>query len=191
MKETFIKAIGYEGLYEIGSFGNIKSCAKSWVCGDKNSVISKPETILKPFTNGRGYLCVKLLRKTFKIHRLVATHYLPNPLNKREVNHRYGNKKDNRASELEWATAKENTNHAIDSGLRSRTIIRDISKVSGSKNRLAKKIHQLDENGDVINTFDCIADASLFMSGKKTSTISNHLIGAKLSAYGYKWRYAS
>ena len=51
---------------------------------------------------------------------LVAKAFITNPLNKPEVNHRFGIKKDNRVSELEWMTGSENKQHAYDIGLKRR-----------------------------------------------------------------------
>jgi hypothetical protein len=71
--------------------------------------------------SGRIYDCCSLSsnnkRKTFNIHRLVAETFIPNPDNKPEVNHINTNKKDNRASNLEWSTRKENMRHAKENGL--------------------------------------------------------------------------
>lgn len=74
-------------------------------------------TIMKPFTDKSGYHRVKLLGKTCKVHRLVATVFIPNPENKPTVNHINGIKTDNRVENLEWTTFSENTQHAYDSGL--------------------------------------------------------------------------
>ena len=53
----------------------------------------------------------------FALHRLLATHFIDNPLNKRTVNHIDGNKLNNALSNLEWATVAENSQHAYDTGL--------------------------------------------------------------------------
>ena len=76
--------------------------------------------ILKPVPMERGYLRVSLSYNgkghTKKIHKLVAIAFVPNPLNKSEINHINGNKLDNRAVNLEWATRKENMEHASKNG---------------------------------------------------------------------------
>lgn len=74
--------------------------------------------ILKPADNGIGYLQCYLksndnTSRWFKVHRLVALMYIPNPDNLPEVNHLDGNKANNHYSNLAWVTHKENINHAI------------------------------------------------------------------------------
>jgi len=58
-------------------------------------------------------------RKQFLVHRLVAKHFIPNPENKPEVNHKWGVKIDNRAVALEWATKAENMQHSYAMGFHS------------------------------------------------------------------------
>ena len=73
----------------------------------------KYNRFMKPQTNIHGYKHVDLSKdgkkKTLKIHRLVAEHYIPNPENKKEVDHRYRDKTDNRVESLRWVTRSENT----------------------------------------------------------------------------------
>lgn len=68
-----------------------------------------------------GYLCVRLWNKgktrLFKIYRLLAIHFIPNPEGKREVNHLDGDRLNIRLSNLEWATGSENMKHAFRTGL--------------------------------------------------------------------------
>ena len=77
--------------------------------------------ILKQVFDGKGYAYVGIhkdgAQKKIHVHALVAMAFIPNPENKSEVNHKNGNKSDNRVENLEWATASENRQHALKTGL--------------------------------------------------------------------------
>ena len=79
---------------------------------------------LKPLTQGRKYPYVSLylnkIQFKFSIHRLVGEVYLPNPDNKKQINHINGNKTDNRLENLEWVNQSENQLHAYKHGLQGR-----------------------------------------------------------------------
>lgn len=108
--EIWADITGYEGEYQISSYGRVKSF-----------YLGK-EHILKPEQNGHGYLSVRLSKngshKHFYIHIMVARAFIPNPENKPEVNHRDGIKFNCHVSNLEWATHSENGKHAFQNGLR-------------------------------------------------------------------------
>jgi hypothetical protein len=67
--------------------------------------------INKTWANKKG------IRRAFSIHRLLAEHFIPNPNNYPEVNHKNGIKIDNRLENLEWCTHSYNCKHAVDVGL--------------------------------------------------------------------------
>lgn len=71
-------------------------------------------------SKGYNYVCLYANNKRYRraVHRLVAEAFIPNPLNLPEVNHKYGITKDNRDTELEWASRIDNHFHALKTGLR-------------------------------------------------------------------------
>lgn len=103
----------YEEFYEASSLGRIRS--KDRIRG--NGIPLKGR-VLKPNTERCGYLQVALYRpgekhKFLKVHRLVASAFLPNPQHKEQVNHKNGIRDDNRLENLEWCTCSENHRHAF------------------------------------------------------------------------------
>ncbi|AZU99622.1 HNH endonuclease [Vibrio virus vB_VspP_SBP1] len=72
---------------------------------------------LKPLIHSQGYHMVDLAGKRYLVHRLVAQKFLPLIEGKEYVNHINGNKADNRVSNLEWCTQKENIYHSHKTGL--------------------------------------------------------------------------
>lgn len=80
------------------------------------------KTSLKTKNNQNSYAIVKLFWglefKTFRVHRLIAKKFIPNPENKPCVNHKNGIKSDNRVENLEWCTYSENMKHAYENGLK-------------------------------------------------------------------------
>lgn len=104
---------------EIKESSNYSVCEKGIVYSKNYRGLGKIQN-LRPAYDSKGYLRVGLIINgklvTRKVHRLVAIAFIPNPDNKPFVNHKDGNKSNNRVDNLEWSTAKENTRHAIDNG---------------------------------------------------------------------------
>lgn len=109
-KEVWRAIPEYEGYYEASSLGRIRSVPRNGT--------RKNGTILTPNVKKSGYANVLLskndIRKTHRIHRLIAQAFIPNPEDKPQVNHKNGDKLDNRVDNLEWATSRENIRHKFD-----------------------------------------------------------------------------
>lgn len=119
--------------------------------GDIYSIRSNK--FLRPWLDSKGYLQVQLfkdgVKHTFKVHRLVAEVFIPNPLNLPEVNHKDENKQNPKATNLEWCTTRYNNNY----GTRGDRISKS-NKMSSNRNR--KAIVQLDHNFNIIREYDTI-----------------------------------
>jgi hypothetical protein len=102
--EVYKKIDGYDN-YHVSNFGNV--------------INSKTERILKPFNNGYGYLQIELYkngkRKNYKLHRLIAIAYIPNPENKSFIDHIDNNSLNNYILNLRWSTPLENNFNSLKS----------------------------------------------------------------------------
>lgn len=102
MEEIWKDIAGWEGAYQVSTYGRVKSLKYG------------KERILKTNKNSRGYLMVGLSikSKTYSkvIHRLVAQAFIPNPDNKCDVNHIDEDKTNNNVNNLNWMTRSENVN---------------------------------------------------------------------------------
>lgn len=101
----------YEGLYQVSNLGRVKRI--------------KSDRILKGCKHINGYLGVTVYKNSIAytkyIHRLVADSFIPNTENKPQINHIDENKTNNVISNLEWSTAKENSNHGTRTERSSKT----------------------------------------------------------------------
>ena len=188
MNEIWKDIPNYEGLYQVSNFGRIKKLNKKMIVKQENRtfIYHSKERMLKPQKEKTGYFNVVLYnatnKKHFKVHRLVAEAFIPNPENKPQVNHIDGNKQNNCVSNLEFCTNGENQIHAWGTGLQKRYI--------GKENPKSKKVKQFDINNKYIKTWDCIREV------ERTLKIKNYNItscckGKRKTAGGYIWRYAN
>lgn len=177
MKEIWKPIKGFESKYEISNLGRLKNI--------------KTNHILKMTNQYGDYFSVILYDETHKkstrIHRLVAEHFIDNPNNYPCVNHKDMNKQNNCTDNLEWCTYSYNTKDAINKGA---NVLGGVMK--HNKNKFYKKygkLYQYDKNNNLLNTFYDTNEAH-----KKTGVcirnilqVINHQQGRK-QAGGYIWK---
>lgn len=121
VKEEWRDIPNYEGLYQVSSFGRVKSLQRTVEhlrCGKK----TVGERIRKLYKQANGYIRLDLsknhIKEIWTLHVLVGSVFIENPEGKPTVNHKWGIKSDNKVSGLEWATWKEQDDHARRTGLK-------------------------------------------------------------------------
>ena len=148
MTEIWLPIEGYENLYEVSNLGRVRSLEHTVI--KKNGVKLKvPGKILKPGTNKNGYLKVVLskngIHRNYYLHRIVSTAFIPNYDKKPCVNHLDEDKTNNTADNLEWCTAKENTNYGTrnkrSSEKRSKPVLCvELNRIFPSLNEAARQL---------------------------------------------------
>lgn len=112
---------GYEGWYQVSTWGVVRSVDRTIFYEDGRIQKHRGKTMSTSSKGKNKYAVVGLCknRKTrFEyVHRLVAMTFIPNTENKREVNHKDGNKRNNRLTNLEWTSSSENKRHAVAAGV--------------------------------------------------------------------------
>lgn len=169
--EIWKDIVGYEGLYQVSSYGKIKSILK-------NKLIYQE-------VGNVGYKVVALYknnkRKKVTVHRIVAKAFIPNLKNLPQVNHIDGNKLNNCVENLEWCDNRYNQIHANKLGLNSkRNFI--TSYLNG------KKVLQYDLNGKFIKEWKSIKEASRILK-IDNSCISKCCYHKRNKCGGYIWRF--
>lgn len=163
------KSIKETNNYEVSNKGNVRRKLK------------KGYKLLKPFEDKDGYLKVCLCENNKRIyrfvHRLVGIEFIENKYNKPTINHKDGNKKNNNIENLEWATIKEQNNHALKSGLRN-------MKNDGC----SKEVEQYDLEGKLIKTYQSANEAHR-QTGFSQGHISEVCRGEKNTYKNYIWKY--
>lgn len=160
MSEYWKDIKGYEGLYQISNYGNVKSFYRN--------------IILSPKTDKDGYKEVSLTKdhkkKTFKVHRLVAVAFLENPDNLPQVNHKDECKDNNTVDNLEWCTEIYNRHYGTGLMRMGRTHRKSVMCV---------------ETGIIYKSTKEAAS----ITGINVSSIRNTARGLHKTAGGYRWKY--
>lgn len=120
----------------VSTFGNIKSLDRYVIKSNGVSQL-KHGKLLEPQANHDGYLQCKLCKdgkcKTIRVHRIVASVFIPNPNNFPEVNHKDCNRNNNYVENLEWSTHKANVEYSTILGHYKKPIGKDNWNYGGTK----------------------------------------------------------
>lgn len=179
--EVWIDIPQFKGSYQVSSFGRFRSIARTVRFGKQERII--PEKILRTSSKGNGYLKISILRKTYSAHRLVASVFVKNPLKYNQVNHKNGNKEDNRAENLEWVTSSQNHKHAY--GILNRKCYAK-GRFGKDSNR-AKPILQYANDGSFIAEYSSAAEASRIQKINESS-IRQCIRGKIKLAGSFMWK---
>lgn len=202
MTEIWKDIQGYEGFYQISNLGNVKSLER--VVDKGNGILQhRKERIMNKRESVDGYYVAKLnvnkKSKSIAIHILVARHFIDNPNNYPEVNHKDCNRKNNQVDNLEWCTHQQNVEHSkqlghykTKSGCDNPNYKNDALKTKYKNNPTLAKINNSrprEQNGrcvkirminnDVIKDFNFIGEAAEYLivngytDGKINSIRSN------------------
>lgn len=178
--EVWKDVVGYEGKYMVSNQGRVYSLTRIRSnCGG----VYKGRMLKGEYC--RGYYCVALLDgngkiKLCKVHRLVATAFIPNPDNKPQIDHIDGNTKNNNVWNIRWATASENVRNP-------RTLCHKTPLMAGGKNPMAIKTVSVDLSDGTVRIYGSSSEA-LVELGVKDSKYIRECCNGKMESYkGRKW----
>lgn len=203
MEEIWKDIEGFEGKYQISNLGRIL------MLGLYSDGRSYKRRIKKTRFNKDGYEYANLTDwngnvKTFKIHRLVATHFIPNPNNYPCVDHIDTVKANNKLDNLRWCTYVMNANNPITKQHLSNScrlyslqdFVREQRRINALKKeniearriKVIKAVEQFNKNGEYVQTFNSVTEAAKSVQGK-TTNITRACKGRRHIAYGFIWKY--
>lgn len=198
MEEKWKDIRGYEGYYQISNLGRVKSLDRAVVYSDGRVRKFPGKIMALTDISNAGYIVVSLqknnIREKFTIHKLVASHFCPNPDNKPIVNHLDENKLNNRSDNLCWATYTENlmwNDSRAKRPYNPTTKNKEALKRLWNKNK--KPVVQYDLNHNLIAIYPSAHEAteSLGLLPYTKRNIQQVCEGRQRTAYGYIWEYSN
>lgn len=143
-----------------------------------DGTIERHGVVLEPKIDAEGYYRVNIggRIKRDRVHRIIAKCFLPNPRNKEFVNHRDGNKQNNKVTNLEWCTPRENS------------LLASLNGQFWSTGGVKIPIIATDILTGKETEFESQAEASRVLK-IHNSEINKALRGKRKTSHGYKFRY--
>lgn len=182
IKEEWKDVVGYEGIYQVSNYGNVKSLARK-ICHGKLCFISKEKSIKLCLRGGYKTMCLRKnnFKKMIGVHRLVAMAFIPNPENKPFVDHIDGDRTNNAVRNLRWCTSKENMNNEV-------TFPRNRDALQKAWNKRSRRVYQYNLNGEFIQEWTNARQASK-ATGAIQQSIKYCCENKYRSANGFRWSY--
>lgn len=183
-----VNVSGYENLYIVSNYGKIKSLDR--ISKNGTGTFIKKGKLLKNHINNMGYEYIYLINNTNKkkmyVHRLVALTFLPNPENKKEVNHLDCNPLNNKVNNLEWCTRQENVDYMVKLG-RSKKEGIWLAKITYKNLLKSKRVVQIDHKNKkvcVYQSIQCVKE-----KGYRPGDVCRCCKGNRKKHKGYEWKY--
>lgn len=184
---------GYEGSYQVSDCGRVKSLQRKITYKDGREKVLQ-EKILHNFLSDLGYYHVMLSKngtpKRYKVHRLVAKAFIPNPNELPIINHRDECKTNNVVENLEWCDQNYNIHYG--------TMIDRGKEKQLNRSDLSKEVEQYTLDGKLVGTFKSASEVEREYPQFKTASISRCCRGGQIlngkwqtiTTYkGYMWKY--
>lgn len=187
LDEEWMDIVGWDGYYKISNKSRIKRLPRKQT-DSTGRIQNFREKIIKP-TISQGYEHLSLNKNgqpyRYTMHRLMAIHFIPNPENKPEVNHKNGIRSDNELNNLEWSTSSEQKIHAFTK------LKRMINGIAPDNSYLGKPVNCVDcKTKAVIKQFNTMNQAVLEGWAINPYSIAACCTGEYKKHNGYKWRFA-
>jgi hypothetical protein len=194
MEEIWKDIKGYEGLYQVSTFGRVKALSRT-IVDSMGRHMCREERILCPrISSQTGYPAVNLSKdseaRTHNIHRLVAEAFIPNPSDLPCINHKDESRDNNHVENLEWCTYLYNNTYGTAPERRNKSI-REFFDTHTVEGHLLPSVPivQYTLKGEAVREFRSINEAERELHLGQSSGVSACCNGKLKTAYGFVWRF--